>query len=34
MKLVVPIFREFDEMLYQWDAPFIVDDGRFRRRSG
>jgi nucleoside-diphosphate-sugar epimerase len=34
MKLVVPIFREFDEMLYQWDEPFIVDDRRFRETFG
>lgn len=30
----VPIFRELDEMLYQWDGPFIVDDRRFRERFG
>jgi hypothetical protein len=34
MKPFVPIFREFDEMLYQWDEAFIVDDGRFRARFG
>lgn len=34
MKLVVPVFREFDEMLYQWDEPFIVDDRRFRETFG
>jgi hypothetical protein len=21
-----------DEMLYQWDEPFVVDDRRFRER--
>jgi len=30
--LVVPIMRELDEMLYQWDEPFVVDDSRFRAR--
>jgi nucleoside-diphosphate-sugar epimerase len=30
----VPIFREFDEMLYQWEEPFIVDDRRFREAFG
>lgn len=34
LKPFVPIFREFDEMLYQWDEPFIVDDQRFRTRFG
>lgn len=34
MKLVVPIFREFDEMRYQWEEPFVVDDRRFRDRFG
>lgn len=29
---VVPIFRELRETLYQWDRPFLVDDGRFRAR--
>jgi nucleoside-diphosphate-sugar epimerase len=28
----VPILREVDEMEYQWDEPFIVDDRRFRER--
>lgn len=28
--LVAPIMRELDEMAYQWDEPFIVDDRRFR----
>ena len=34
LKPFVPIFREFDEMLYQWDEPFIVDDSRFRQQFG
>jgi len=27
-----PIMRELDEMAYQWDEPFVVDDRRFRER--
>ena len=27
-----PLMRELDEMLYQWDEPFVVDDRRFRAR--
>jgi nucleoside-diphosphate-sugar epimerase len=30
--LVMPLMRELDEMLYQWDEPFVVDDRRFRER--
>jgi nucleoside-diphosphate-sugar epimerase len=30
----VPILREVDEMLYQWDEPFVIDDRRFRERFG
>ena len=30
--LAVPLVRELDEMLYQWDEPFVVDDRRFRGR--
>jgi len=30
--VVVPLMRELDEMLYQWDEPFVVDDSRFRAR--
>jgi nucleoside-diphosphate-sugar epimerase len=30
--LVVPIFRERDEMAYQWEGPFVVDDRQFRSR--
>lgn len=29
---VVPLFRELDETMYQWDRPFRVDDARFRAR--
>lgn len=32
--LFVPILREVDEMLHQWDAPFVVDDARFRKAFG
>jgi hypothetical protein len=28
--LVIPMIREIDEMLYQWDEPFVIDDRRFR----
>jgi hypothetical protein len=28
----VPLVREMNEMLYQWDEPFVVDDRRFRER--
>lgn len=34
MGLFMPIMRELNEMLYQWEEPFIVDDGRFRARFG
>ncbi|MBZ0266946.1 NAD-dependent epimerase/dehydratase family protein, partial [bacterium] len=30
----MPILREVDEMLHQWDAPFVVDDTRFREAFG
>jgi nucleoside-diphosphate-sugar epimerase len=30
----VPLLREVDEMLYQWDEPFIVDDRAFRTQFG
>jgi nucleoside-diphosphate-sugar epimerase len=30
--IFVPLLRELDEMRYQWDEPFIVDDRRFRER--
>jgi len=32
--LFVPIVREVDEMLHEWDAPFVVDDRKFRERFG
>jgi nucleoside-diphosphate-sugar epimerase len=30
--LFVPLLRELDEMSYQWEEPFVVDDKRFRAR--
>jgi nucleoside-diphosphate-sugar epimerase len=30
--LFVPLVREVDEMLYQWDEPFVINDARFRKR--
>jgi nucleoside-diphosphate-sugar epimerase len=30
--LFVPLLGEIREMLYQWDSPFVVKDGRFRAR--
>jgi nucleoside-diphosphate-sugar epimerase len=30
--VVVPLMRELDEMQYQWDEPFVIDDTRFRMR--
>jgi nucleoside-diphosphate-sugar epimerase len=32
--LFVPQVREIDEMLYQWDGPFVADDRAFRARFG
>jgi nucleoside-diphosphate-sugar epimerase len=32
--LFLPILREVDEMLHQWEVPFVVDDARFRARFG
>lgn len=32
--LAMPMLREIDEMLYQWEEPFIIDDRRFRERFG
>jgi len=29
--LVVPMLRKIDEMAYQWDEPFVIDDRRFRQ---
>lgn len=34
MALAIPIFRELDEMLYQWDEDFVIDDRAFRARFG
>ena len=34
LALVVPFLREIDEMLYQWEEPFQIDDRRFRARFG
>ena len=34
LALFVPLMRELDEMMYQWNEPFIVDDRRFRDRFG
>lgn len=34
MSLAVPILREVNEMAYQWEAPFVVDDAKFRARYG
>ena len=28
--LVVPMIREINEMMYQWDEPFVIDGQRFR----
>jgi nucleoside-diphosphate-sugar epimerase len=32
--LFSPFMREVQEMAYQWQAPFILDDARFRRTFG
>lgn len=32
LALFVPIMRELGETWYQWDRPFLVDDGPFRAR--
>jgi len=29
-----PFMRELPEMAYQWEAPFVIDDGKFRQRFG
>lgn len=34
LALVVPFLREIDEMLYQWEEPFVINDRRFRGRFG
>jgi nucleoside-diphosphate-sugar epimerase len=30
----VPLMKEVDEMLYQWDEPFVIHDRGFRERFG
>lgn len=30
--IFMPPMRELDEMLYQWDEPFVIDARRFRER--
>ena len=30
--LVVPTIREINEMMYQWDETFVIDDRRFRAK--
>ena len=30
--LFVPLVQDVEEMLYQWDEPFVVSDRRFRER--
>ncbi|MCC6904997.1 MAG: NAD-dependent epimerase/dehydratase family protein [Anaerolineae bacterium] len=32
--LFVPIMREFSEMMYEWEEPYIVDDSRFVQTFG
>ncbi len=32
MAIVIPLMRELEEMLYQWEEPFVIDDRRFRQR--
>ncbi|MES2355690.1 MAG: NAD-dependent epimerase/dehydratase family protein [Pseudomonadota bacterium] len=32
MGVAMPVIREMNEILYQWDEPFIVDDHSFRAR--
>jgi hypothetical protein len=34
LALVVPFLREIDEMWYQWEEPFVINDRRFRERFG
>jgi hypothetical protein len=34
LALAVPFLREIDEMLYQWEEPFQINDRRFRERFG
>jgi nucleoside-diphosphate-sugar epimerase len=30
----VPFMREVVEMMYQWEVPYVIDDGRFRETFG
>jgi nucleoside-diphosphate-sugar epimerase len=32
LAFMVPFLREIDEMLYQWEEPFVINDRRFRER--
>lgn len=32
--ILAPTMREVGEMLHQWEAPFVVDDSRFRAEFG
>jgi nucleoside-diphosphate-sugar epimerase len=32
--LFSPMMREMPEMAYQWEVPFVIDDGKFRARFG
>lgn len=32
--LFSPFMREVAEMTYQWEAPFVIDDTRFRQTFG
>ena len=32
--LFMPIVKEIDEMLHQWEAPFVIDDRPLRERFG
>ena len=30
--IFITLLREVDEMMYQWDEPFVINDRRFRER--
>jgi nucleoside-diphosphate-sugar epimerase len=32
--IFVPTFREYPELAYQWEAPFVSDSGKFQRAFG
>jgi nucleoside-diphosphate-sugar epimerase len=34
LALAVPLLREVDEMLYQWEEPFVISDRRYRDQFG